>query len=488
MVILTSTLSTSRNFGFTNLSFIREGKENRNCRGEEHEIQLVWSVHSGKTRVYWNGTNISHYFRQDQIFEEVNFSWQARSGETFNIVALEKSPAEGPQYDLLVDGKSFFSFPRISQLRAANSDDVASDISLASSFGGEITSTEAMTEDADDVFVRYYASSDPLARKQTPDINSPSSVIRYSLEDELTSELFSNNLESLRNRTTSLIPGVEDIVSRAIINAFSEDRSSSSSFSSCSFESNVICPIHIESNVIWDTLSWLEHNVNYAPRPDVEEHKRLFLQKQTDTIFTLVRKESLTEDEAIRILCNIAALLGLEINGSHRRDTILIQRIKNHVDEEDVVCSLGVFGDVVAAHVSRMRKFGICRFRDEASAAKALLACATGTFKMNGESPELSLVCHDATRRPSKASSQASVIEANSSIPQPSLNRRKSHQRNSIIIDTASAIAPFLTTGDSSSSIPSHDHATTLLQPNVFANIQASQSSPAVFDSPRAPL
>jgi hypothetical protein len=468
------------------LTSLKEGKDGRDCRGEEHNIELIWSVKSGKTRVFWNGINISHYFREEQLFEQVNFSWESRSGERFQIIANEKQCEDQPQYDLLIDRSSFFSLPRPSQLRAVRAYDIASEISFSSFEDDDrtqnLTDVEPTTEHTEDRLGAdpqdldiHLAIADLAPSSEMPEIHD-------DLEDELTSELFTNNLESLRHRLTTMMPEVEDLVSRAIINAFSEDRDSSSSLSSCSFDSMEYSPIRIEVSSLWDALSWMELNIDYAPRADAEEQKRLFLQKQVDAIFVHVRHENLTEDAAVRILCNVATLLGMELAVPLRKDTILLREVSRNAEEEEVLCSLRSYGEISEAAMSKGRRFGICRFRDEESVARVMAASSTGTFLIKENAPVISQVeCQPMRRLPS------SIARARSNpspmLPMPTLMRRRSHQRNTITIDTAITSAPFMTADEESLILVSSGKSQTL-QPNVFANIPARSSSSPVFDSP----
>ena len=457
------------------MSLLREGKENGDCRGEEHEVELLWSVQSGKKRIFWNGTNISHFFRENQLLEQVHFSWETRSGETFEIVAFEKPRADGPQYDLLIDGKSFFSLPLSTQLRAVDVDDVASDVSVSSSHGGEHISTDTIrdswTEKITGRIDTYTASVYNAGL-------SMASVDHRSLADDLTSEVFSNNLGSLRNNASLQIPGVEDLISRAIVNVFSEDISSGS-FSIGSFEKRP--PIHIESNMIWDTISWIRLNVEYAPRPDVDDQKRYFLQKQIDAIFTHVHHDNLGEEAAVRVLCSVSELLGFELTTPLRKDTVLIHDLNIHVEEDDVVSALRVFGEVIDAHYSKVHKFGLYRFSNEESATKVVGACADGRFNVNGETPLASLISpYQHTSLPASSSRAYLGNDSSSVTPQPCL-RRRSHQRNSITLVTSSPDTPFLTAEASSKSLTSLKKYSNILQPHVFVNIPARAASPIVI-------
>ena len=470
---------SNRRLGFTNLALLKEGKS---WRGEEHDIELVWSVKSGKTRVFWNGNNISHYFREEHLFEEVNFSWESGTGERFQILASEKPCIDRPQYELLVDGFSFFSLPKPSQLRLVDNFSAAvsvlSDDDEVQTVGS--TDIEPVPEnalydetEADNSDIRL-----AMAGLSAPSLDPPEK--RDSLEDELTSDLFTNSLERLRQRVTAMIPSVDDLVSRAIVNAFSGDRDSSSSFSSCSFESTHPSHIHIEMSAIWDALS-LNDSESQA---DFEEQKQELLQKQIDSIFVHVRQGNLTEDAAVRILCNVATLVGLELKVPARKDTIALRGLGEQTTEDALLLAMGSFGEVSDVAISKGRRFGVCRFRSESSASKAVAAASTGDFLVNGCALGLSLLEH-RPKEVRQALSERAPTEPNPNLPMPSLERRKSHQRNTVTIDTSMASGTFLTVPESVEPLVEPDASKSLLQPNVFVNIPATpSSSPLVFDSP----
>ena len=105
-------------FGFGNREALSQGMTGVDCRGEEHEVVLVWSLTSGKRLIIADGQEV--YFnigrRMDSKFET---SWSMHN-HVFKIVAHAAPPlVEQPgfrQFDLIIDGMSFHSFPRIFEL------------------------------------------------------------------------------------------------------------------------------------------------------------------------------------------------------------------------------------------------------------------------------------------------------------------------------------------------------------------------------------
>ena len=107
-------------FGFSNKEALLDGKVGTDCRGEEHEINLVWSLTSGKRQVYADGNEV-HFStgrRTDPSFET---SWTMKGGHILKIVAYAAPPLFSTvpgfrQFDLLLDGFSYFDMPKIYEL------------------------------------------------------------------------------------------------------------------------------------------------------------------------------------------------------------------------------------------------------------------------------------------------------------------------------------------------------------------------------------
>lgn len=331
---------------------------------------------SGKTKVFWNKSNISHLFRQPQQYETVEFNWETRSGEKFQIVANAKPNPTTPQYNFIISDNSFFSLPHLSELRGMKlgvesfADNITCEDGSGSVSGSdpciEVEICKSLEEPSEPEF--------NFEDQPVPNLDFRLSMAGFApaeqkfvfvddLEDDLTADVFTNNLESLRQRITSLIPDTEDMVSRSIINAFSEDRDSmtSSSFdSSSSWDSVPQNSPQIEVDAIWETIAWVNLNVACVPRPDVEDQKRDFMQKQIDSVFMHVRHERLTEEAATTILSSIATLLGTRLNNPISEDTLILSDLDKNVDAEVLVGSLCVYGEVKEAAVSKLRHFGKC--------------------------------------------------------------------------------------------------------------------------------
>lgn len=110
-------------FGFSNAEALAEGLTGTACRGEEHEINLVWSLTSGKRSVTADGQEV-HVSRGGRAETKFETSWTMNGNHTIKLVAHAAPPLRHVpgfrQFDLLLDGCSFFDMPKIYELGAKN--------------------------------------------------------------------------------------------------------------------------------------------------------------------------------------------------------------------------------------------------------------------------------------------------------------------------------------------------------------------------------
>jgi hypothetical protein len=106
-------------FGFTNQDALAAGETGTACRGEEHDITLVWSITSGKRLLLADGQEVHYSNSRAHIFD---FTWTMRGNHVLKVIAHSAPPigaaANGNfrQYDFYVDGQSFFNMPKVYRL------------------------------------------------------------------------------------------------------------------------------------------------------------------------------------------------------------------------------------------------------------------------------------------------------------------------------------------------------------------------------------
>lgn len=110
-------------FGFANLDALAAGQTGTDCRGEEHDVTIVWSVTSGKRLVLADGKEVHTSKNRTSVFE---YSWTMKGNHVMKVVAHSQPPMSAVpgfrQYDFFVDGQSFFTFPKVFRLGLAPND------------------------------------------------------------------------------------------------------------------------------------------------------------------------------------------------------------------------------------------------------------------------------------------------------------------------------------------------------------------------------
>jgi len=105
-------------FGFSDADAIAEGWSGPECRGEEHKVEFIWSLTSGKHIISTDGNEVHHSVSK-RVETKFEFSWTIAGNHIIKIVA-HAAPALGNpgfrQFNLLVDGCSYFDMPRIYEL------------------------------------------------------------------------------------------------------------------------------------------------------------------------------------------------------------------------------------------------------------------------------------------------------------------------------------------------------------------------------------
>jgi len=104
-------------FGFPNASALEEGAAGTDCRGEEHEIVVVWSITSGKRQIMMDTKEIHYSSSRAGILDH---SWTTRGNHVIKVICHASPPLSAVpgfrQYDLLIDGQSFFNMPKVYEL------------------------------------------------------------------------------------------------------------------------------------------------------------------------------------------------------------------------------------------------------------------------------------------------------------------------------------------------------------------------------------
>lgn len=109
-------------FGYTNMPAIYDGLTGQDCRGAEHEVTINWSLSSGKQSIEYDGQLI--YVNVCGFTDgKMTHSWHDKDGHYLKVIVHNLSTslkqverADWRQYDLLIDGVSYFKAPQLFEL------------------------------------------------------------------------------------------------------------------------------------------------------------------------------------------------------------------------------------------------------------------------------------------------------------------------------------------------------------------------------------
>lgn len=111
-------------FGFPNLQALEAGRSGTDCRGEEHEVVIVWSVTSGKRQILMDGREV--HFSSNRV-GLLDYSWTSKGNHVLKVLCHAAPPMQATpgfrQYDLFIDGQSFFTMPKMFELGVKSAQD-----------------------------------------------------------------------------------------------------------------------------------------------------------------------------------------------------------------------------------------------------------------------------------------------------------------------------------------------------------------------------
>lgn len=96
---------------------MEEGLTGTDCRGEEHDVTVVWSITSGKRQITMDTREIHYSSSRAGLLD---FSWTTKGNHVIKVVCHAAPPLSAVpgfrQYDLFVDGQSFFTMPKVYEM------------------------------------------------------------------------------------------------------------------------------------------------------------------------------------------------------------------------------------------------------------------------------------------------------------------------------------------------------------------------------------
>jgi hypothetical protein len=246
--------------------------------------------------------------------------------------------------------------------------------------------------------------------------------------DELHSSLYSSVLETVRVQLIECVPQItEEMVSKAIINAFADSKKTRASFDTDEYEQGGLKDkFQVEVDYLWKAVQLRDS----CRSKEQMLKQRSFVQDLLDDVFLQIRREVFTSpNQVLRAVLSFLSILQIESHDVYLlRDTILLQGVTSTTTRRALRSKFSQFGEISAlAIASRDPTFAYCRFRDEASALQAIHTQAPLTCdSLDGKILRLSLVqayrggtgvadpalsvCHQAAPSPLREYDQASPV------------------------------------------------------------------------------
>jgi len=243
-------------FGFSSAAAIAAGRTEVECRGEEHEVVLVWSHITGKRQLFMDGREI-HMSKAARGNTKFEYSWGIPGNHVLKIAANGTPSSSSQQamgrrqFQFELDGMSFFEFARIYELGRGDgrgASERRTPHAVAYSYRGTAYDARDDEEEEEDA-AQLKVSSVDLFDTQ-PSITSPQSITspvsNYSAIPSLGSITSSNSSVSSDEFTPVEARKSFDCISQEILHAYSADAPPTPSASFQPSSSRALVPVSEE--------------------------------------------------------------------------------------------------------------------------------------------------------------------------------------------------------------------------------------------------
>jgi hypothetical protein len=216
-------------FGFANKDAIAAGETGVQCRGEEFTIVLLWSLTSGKRVVLCNGKPV-HQSQGKSMETKFEAQWPMTGEHIVKIIAYSMPslvPAPGfRQYDLHIDGMSFFEMDKIYQLGGGNKDNSVNRVVSASSSHASQRTIDRRVYGIT-ATSHQGRSSNSLGDHSTSTIDSIPPTIQQDFLDNYPAVRNTGSASTVHDAfapVTPETPSFQQISNQAIMNAYNNNR------------------------------------------------------------------------------------------------------------------------------------------------------------------------------------------------------------------------------------------------------------------------
>ena len=347
----------------------------------------------------------------------LEFAWQSGRGTTFRALAHADPIGGMNQYEFLIDGAPLSAMPSQEESFRRRMNDAKLETSPVDD---RVTRSDDSPNRIDRALSGDYAEScggmsgsGSFDNEQQCRLAAAGFACKYELKDELRSDLYSSTLDFLRDEVSLRVPATEEMISRAIINAFSEDHDSDTSNLSYELQNDgYLKPGEVEADVLGETFEWLKWSRDFIHLVDVYARKLEYMQKHVDLMVSHVRHDRLKVSVASQLMHRVAAILKLEVTTQPVADTVMFGNLNSLTTTRDLLDAMQPFGEVVYAAVSKnhegfgklyrlppltsfvvmcsWRCFpGFCRFALCDTVETVCKSAAEGEIEINGRTPEI---------------------------------------------------------------------------------------------------
>lgn len=342
----------------------------------------------------------------------VEWQWRCGTGQIIKILLHSSPPLSGRQYELYIDGSPFSSLPTIGDLgsqeyvnrhlakrtnklfsefctrseRSYNDEEVASSYSSSKNrryVEGEHARAgfQSNLHDAQQQHRAGHIRSESSDSRQLRD-RLATAGLSVQQDQEIVDELtlqsdYSTSLKTIRDDLIGTLPELEDVMSFAIINAFTEEemgrddddwagdsRSKRSSGSRSATMSGMVIempptdPTGIEVDALCDAYAWMATKRIISPGTNsdhvknevlFQSERRTFLQDKVTHTIASVRHGHISALEASHIIQGIATILGMKLQIPLSRDTILLTKLNPETTAQSLRKQMEQYGPVDAA-------------------------------------------------------------------------------------------------------------------------------------------
>lgn len=328
-----------------------------------HQVELTWSINSGKTSLLWNNKNISHFFPSTESRpppRNVDYNWQSSSGVGFHIDAHAMPPDNGgQQYELYIDGRSFFSLPSASEFLAMRRSEARDVVRVTPD---KTPCRPTLERDGVGVISEMSIEEEETFPEVPQDVHQrhdiSSSCTEEDSEDALRSEMYSSSLDALRGEMSNAVPELDEMMSRAIVYAYSEDHESlGSSIANDSFGSfateDELDPAETEADALCETYQWMKWSSLHEESSVLYDLKLEFMRKQVESMVAHARHDRLSPHAASTIMIGMAAILNFKLARKMQHSTVILTGMRMDITTREVYLALSTFGEIQTVSTAR---------------------------------------------------------------------------------------------------------------------------------------